>query len=529
MPFMAGNGPAAEGDSSPPHGSDAPRFVLDGRRLRLERLAPPLRGPVVVDLAPEARSRIEAGFRAVQRAAQGETPVYGVNTGFGPLCTTRIDRDDLHALQRNLLLSHAVGVGDPVPRPVVRLMMLLKAHALAPGASGVAPRTVEHLLRLLSADALPLVPQQGSLGASGDLAPLAHLVLPLIGEGTIWYEGRYRTAEEVLSRLGLEPLVLGPKEGLALINGTQFMTAYAVEILLRARRLVRLADVIASMSLEGMMGSLRPFDARLHELRPHRGAVETAENVRRLMARSEILPAHADCGRVQDPYSLRCVPQVHGAVRDALRHAVETVETEINAVTDNPVVLETGEIVSGGLFHGEPLALVLDYCCCALAELAAISERRTYLLLDGKVDLPPLLVPDAGLHNGFMVAHYTAAALVSENKGLCSPAAVDSIPTARGQEDHVSMGAWAAVKCRRVLENAETVLAVELLCAAQALDFRAPLRPGVGPRAAHERVREHVSRAEGDRLFGRDIETALSLLRSGALLEAVEAAVGPLH
>jgi histidine ammonia-lyase len=432
-------------------------------------------------------------------------------------------------LQKNLILSHAVGVGRPAPHEIVRWMMLFKIHALTHGVSGVSRETIDCLRRMLNADLLPVVPTQGSLGASGDLAPLAHIVLAMIGKGTIHGDDDVRPAGEALAEAGIEPAVLGPKEGLGLINGTQFMCGYAAALVVHARRLLKHTDLIGCMSLEGLSGSLKPFDERLHQLRPHLGAIQTAENVRRMIVESEILTSHASCDRVQDPYSLRCMPQVHGASRDAVSHAAGIVETEINSVTDNPLLLGDDEIVSGGSFHGQPLALALDYLAIALAELASISERRIYLLLSGEAGLPVLLMKDTGLNSGFMVPQYTAAALVSENKGLCMPASVDSIPTSLGQEDHVSMGARAAVKCWQVLENTQTVLAIEQVCAAQALDFRAPLKAGLGPRVAREEVRKVIRHAEQDRLFGDDIKTSLNLLRSCRIVEAVEAAVGKLH
>jgi len=434
----------------------------------------------------------------------------------------------LERLQTNLIESHAVGVGDPIPPELVRWMMLFKLHALGYGASGISRRTVECLIKLLNADILPVVPSQGSLGASGDLAPLAHMVLPLIGRGYVTVDGVQESAADALQRFGIETVTLGPKEGLAFINGTQMMTAYATACVVRARRLAKHADVFATLSLESIKGSARPFDARLHALRPHPGALASAANVRNMMAGSEILESHADCDRVQDPYSLRCVPAVHGASRESIEHVAGITEREINSVTDNPLLID-GEVLSGGLFHGQPLALGLDYLAIALAELASISERRIYLLLGGMEGLPVSLMKDTGLNSGFMLSQYTAAALVSENKGLCMPSSVDSIPTSLGQEDHVSMGARSAVKCMQVLANAETVLAIEQLCAAQALDFRAPLLPGVGPRAAHRKIRKHIAHTEADHLLGKDIQTSLSLLRSQDVVRAVEREIGTLN
>jgi len=502
---------------------------LRGQPLDLELLDLLLGGPLKLTIEGPLWEQIERSASAVARIAAGSKPAYGINTGFGSLCRKRIAEKDVQALQQNLILSHAVGVGPPAPPEVVRWMMLFKVHALTHGVSGVSRATLALLQKMLNADLLPVVPTQGSLGASGDLAPLAHMVLPMLGFGQVHRGGHVVASADALAGIGAAPITLGPKEGLALINGTQFMAAYAAIVAIRATRLAKCADIIASMSLEGLAGSAKPFDERLNRLRPHPGAIESAGNVRRLLEGSGILPSHADCDRVQDPYSVRCIPQVHGAARDALRHARGVIETEINSVTDNPLIFEGDEVISGGLFHGEPLALVLDYLAIALSELASISERRIYLLLSGIADLPVLLMRDTGINSGLMIPQYTAAALVSENKGLCTPASVDSIPTSLGQEDHVSMGARAACKAMQVLDNAETVLSIEQMCAAQALDFRAPLHPGRGPRAAHALIRGHITHADSDRLYGDDIQTSLSLLRSGRLLAVVEAELGRLQ
>jgi histidine ammonia-lyase len=480
--------------------------------------------PLQVSIEPEALERVARGREWVEDLLQSGKAIYGLNTGFGSLKSTRISPDQLDQLQENLVISHAVGVGPAAPPEIVRWMMLFKLHMLLQGHSGVRPDVIRLMQTCLNADMLPVVPTRGSLGASGDLAPLAHLVLPLTGRGEVTVPGKgeggrreTRAAAELLAALGVEPLRLAAKEGLALINGTQFMSAYAANIAVRGRRLAGLADLVGCMSLEGFRGSIRPMDRRLHELRPHPGAQTVAGNVRRLMAGSEILSSHEECDRVQDPYSLRCIPQVHGAFRDALTHFAEVVTREINSVTDNPVVFE-GEAISGGNFHGAPLALVLDYLAIALTDLASISERRTYQLLSGEDGLPKLLMHDTGLNSGFMLPQYTAAALVNECKVLAAPAAVDSIPTSLGQEDHVSMGATSAFKCFEVIDRVETVLAIELVCAAQAIDFRAPLEPGVGPRAAHALVRQVIPHAERDRLFGQDIAAALRLMRESAEL-----------
>lgn len=480
--------------------------------------------------------RVAWSRRLVEIALGDGRPHYGLNTGFGALKSERIGAADVAQLQVNLLRSHACGVGEPTPRAISRRMLALKAHALGLGFSGASPEVVAGLLALLDADLVPVVPQQGSLGASGDLAPLAHLALVLIGEGEVWGDTGPIPASAALREAGLTPVALGAKDGLALINGTQFMLAYAAEIAQRAGRLAKTADVVAAMTLEARLGSARPFDARVAALRPHPGHAQTAEAVRRLLGGSEIGPSHAGCDRVQDPYSIRCVPQVHGASRDALAYAASVIERELNSVTDNPLVFETApgsavgapDLVSAGNFHGQPLALALDTAAIALAEWASISERRTYLLVDGGDGLPPFLAERSGLQSGFMIPQYMAASLVSENKTLCHPASVDSIPSSRGQEDHVSMGAWGARKALRVAENAERVLAVEALCAAQALAFRRPLRPGRGVEAAAAALRERVPVRADDTAFAPDLAAATDLVRSGALTAAAESACGPL-
>lgn len=503
---------------------------LGAEPLTLDRLDACLDRPLRVELAPDGLARAARASGWVQQVIRRGDAVYGINTGFGHLKNRRISTDQLDRLQENLIVSHAVGVGPPAPPSIVRFMLLFKLHMLLAGHSGVRVEVIQRLADFLNHDLLPDVPTRGSLGASGDLAPLAHLVLPLIGRGVVRRPttGGFEAvpAGVALGQCGWEPLRLGPKEGLALINGTQFMAAYAADICVRARRLADAIDLIYCMSLEGLRGSLTPADERLHAVRPHPGARQAAANIRRHMADSQILESHRDCDRVQDPYSLRCAPQVHGALRDCLRHVGEVVEREINSVTDNPVLFETdspigAEALSGGNFHGEPLALTLDYLAIALTDLANISERRVYLLLSGIDGLPALLMRDTGLNSGFMLPQYTAAALVNECKVLATPASIDTIPTSLGQEDHVSMGATSAVKCYEILDRVETVAAIEMLCAAQALDFRAPLRPGVGPRAAHAVLRRTISHADADRQFGNDIRESLRILRDSVELRAV--------
>ena len=467
-------------------------------------------------------SAVERSRARVEVALADGLPHYGINTGFGALANKRVPDEQLTALQRNLLLSHAVGVGEPVPPGITRIMLQLKAHALGLGYSGVSLPVFRRLIEFDRANLLPVVPSRGSVGASGDLAPLAHLCLPLIGLGEFWDDGRRGRvpAADVLRAHELAPVALAAKDGLALINGTQLMAAYGAWILERCSRLVDLFDLAAAMALEALQGSIAPFDARIHAIRPHPGHGAVASNVRFLLQESEILESHRNCGKVQDPYCLRCVPQVHGASRDALAYASGVLETEINGVTDNPLVFEAGDIVSGGNFHGQPLALALDFAAIALAEYASISERRIYLLLEGHDGLPKLLMRETGLNSGFMIPQYTAAALVSENKVLCHPASVDSIPTSLGQEDHVSMGSISAVKLLAVLKNVETVLAIELLTAAQALDYRLPLRPGRGVEAAHQCVRAVTAHREADYLFQDDLRRVAELLDGRALLDA---------
>jgi histidine ammonia-lyase len=454
---------------------------------------------------------------------------YGINTGFGILANKRIDEKKLAELQRNILLSHACGVGDPVPPEIARLMLKLKIHALGLGYSGISRSTFHQLMKFDKAGLVPWIPSRGSVGASGDLAPLAHMCLPLIGRGEVWNESLSgkQDAAEAMQAKGIEPIELKAKDGLALLNGTQLMAAYGAFVLERVLVLQKEADILAAMSLEALQGSAAPFDPRIHEIRPHAGQIVVAGNIRKLLEQSEIMDSHRDCGKVQDPYCLRCVPQVHGASRDALDFARNSIEIELNSVTDNPLVFENGDIISGGNFHGQPLAYAMDFAAIALAELGSISERRTYLLLEGHDGLPKLLMKDTGVNSGFMIPQYTAAALVSENKILCHPASVDSIPTSLGQEDHVSMGSISALKLLPVLRNVERVLAVELLCATQALDFRAPLKPGKGVHIAHEMLRRQIRHAQQDYEVRNDLDLCANILRSGDLVSAVESHIGP--
>ncbi len=502
------------------------RLLLDGETLTLEEIRDVARGGVHVELAPEALARVERARALVDRVAAGEAPAYGINTGFGTLAEVRIDRKDLRTLQRNLLLSHAAGVGTPLPIPEARALLLLRCNVLAKGHSGIRPRTLQLALEMLNRGVIPVVPERGSVGASGDLAPLAHLALVLIGEGEAFVGADRLPGRAALARADLEPVVLEAKEGLALVNGTQAMCAVGALALLRGEALAETADLAGAMTLEGLLGSHRPFIAPIQAARPHPGQVAVAEHLRGLLRDSEIVESHADCSKVQDPYSLRCMPQVHGAARDGLQHARRVLSIEVNSATDNPLVFPDEDlIVSGGNFHGQPVSLALDVLAIACTQLQAISERRVEQLVNPALSgLPPFLARNSGLNSGFMIAQVTSAALVAESRVLSHPASVDSIPSSAGREDHVSMGMTAALKARQVIDFTRTCLAVEVLVAAQALDFRRPLRAGRGVAAAHARVREVVPTMEEDREIHRDIEAVSALIDSGALLAAAHAA-----
>ena len=495
---------------------------VDGEHLALAGVVEVARLDVPVTLAQSARDAIARSRALVEAIVESGETIYGVNTGFGDLSTVSIPTDQLSDLQHNLLRSHSAGVGPPLPRDVVRAMLLLRANALAKGYSGVREVVVERLIDLLNAGVTPVVPSQGSVGASGDLAPLAHLSLVLLGEGQATLEGtdEILPGDEALRRAGLEPLELTAKEGLALINGTQLMAAVGTLALHDAEVLLETAEVVATVSLEALRGTDTPLDAAIHAVRPHPGQIRVAGRMRALLAGSEILPSHKsheDDPRVQDPYSVRCTPQVLGASWDAIDYVRNVLEIEINSATDNPLCFPAdsgrGRVLSGGNFHGQPLALSMDFLKLAVTELASISERRTYLMLDPvRSGLPPFLSPVAGVQSGFMVAQYTAAALVSENKVLAHPASVDSIPTSAGMEDYVSMGPIAARGAASIIANATRVVAIELLCAAQGVEQHAPLRPGRGVVAAVERLRAGVPRLTSDRVLSGDIEQVAALI-----------------
>ena len=451
-----------------------PIFNYGTDRLTVQMALAIAEGSTKGILSAAAMEKVNESHGNIRDIVANNTTVYGVNTGFGILANEKISADDTRFLQHKILQSHSVGVGQAIPPEISRIMLITKMHALAQGYSGVQPATLERIIWHIESRQTPVVPEKGSVGASGDLAPLAHLFLPLIGLGMLEdASGTVRKTGEVLSEAGMEPLRLGPKEGLALINGTQFILSFAVKAVQRMFNCLEAADIIGAMSLEALTGTKAPFDERLHALRPYEGNIEVARRLRLLLKDSEIMQSHIDCGRVQDPYSLRCMPQVHGASRNAWKHLKELTETELNSVTDNPVIFGVNDTVSGGNFHGQPLALPLDYACFAASEIGNISDRRCYLLLEGKWGLPVLLMKDVGLNSGFMIPQYTTAALVTENKTLCFPASADSIPTSLGQEDHVSMGSISGRKLNQVLDNLEYILAIELMSACQAIEFGA--------------------------------------------------------
>lgn len=497
-------------------------------RYGIDRLTPGLaldlcRGRIKGELTAEVIGRIQKNREAVEQIVADKRTVYGINTGFGPLCTTLISDDDTRRLQHNLLLSHAVGVGEIIPEEISRLMLILKVQSLALGYSGISLDTLKRILWHIENHITPCVPSQGSVGASGDLAPLAHLFLPLIGYGTVFFKDKIMPASELLASFGLAPLEPGPKEGLALINGTQFIAAHAVNFLERFQHCLDQADIIAAMNLEAMLGSVRAFDPALHELRPYDGTRYVAGRMRILTMNSEIVESHRNCHRVQDPYSLRCIPQVHGASRNAFLHLKQILTIELNSVTDNPIVFSKDKALSGGNFHGQPLALPLDYAAVAAAELGNIADRRIYLsLMDTIEGLPKLLMKETGLNSGFMIPQYTTAALVSENKSLCFPASADSIPTSLGQEDHVSMGAISARKAMQISGNLEKILGIELFCAAQGFDFRKPLKSGPLIDACHDHVRRAIPHIDKDVYLGDYIHCAVQIVSNHELADLTD-------
>jgi histidine ammonia-lyase len=511
------------------------RTIAIGHALALDDALAVGHGLAVAVLDAAARVRVDAARAVVEASLADGRAHYGINTGFGALAEVRIPSEALRRLQLNLVRSHAAGVGPALDRVIVRLIMLLRAQVLAAGHSGVRVEVIELLLAMLERGVHPRIPEQGSVGASGDLAPLAHLALVLIGEGEAEFEGEIVAGDVALQRAGLTPIELAAKEGLALINGTQVMTAIGVHALERAERALRGADIAGALSVEGFLGSARAFDPRIHALRPYEGQRRSAANLRALLAGSPLVESHKDCGRVQDPYSYRCMPQVHGAARDAMTHVRKIMAIEASSVTDNPLVfpgaddgdVPLGAVISGGNFHGQPVSMVCDFARIALTSVASICERRVEQLVNPQLShgLPAFLARNPGLESGLMIAQVTATALVSECKGLSMPASVDSIPSSASREDHVSMGPIAARRFLDVVRNVERVVAIELLAAAQAIDLRAPIVPGQGTAAAHAAIRSVVPTLDEDRVLAGDIEAIAELLRSGRLEAAVVAAV----
>jgi len=475
-------------------------------------------GIIQAIISPEAQQNVNSCRHKVETIASSGKAVYGINTGFGPLCDVQITPEETSKLQVNLLITHAVGVGNPIDKMLSKIMMICKVHALCQGYSGIRLEVIERILYFIEKDLLPVVPEQGSVGASGDLAPLAHLFLPLLGEGEFWKDNQIISAKVLLENHGLKPIQLQAKEGLALINGTQFILAHAIVGLKNMEYLLDLADVAGAMSIEAYQGSESPFKKELHIIRPFKGNLKVAERMRLLFKNSQNIKSHLDCVRVQDPYSMRCIPQVHGASRNAFYHLNELAEIEMNSVTDNPIVLSETEAISGGNFHGQPLAMALDYTSIAASELGNISDRRCYLLIEGKYGLPRLLTEAGGLNSGFMIPQYTTAALVTENKSLCFPPSADSIPTSLGQEDHVSMGSISGRKFNQILGNLEKILAIELMYAAQAIEFRRPNTFSDIIEKNYKIIRNKVDKLEEDRILKDDINNMILLVKNQLLV-----------
>jgi histidine ammonia-lyase len=499
--------------------------------MTLENLIAIARNRGQVQLTTDAEEQILKSRHLIDRWVQDEKRIYGVTTGFGALSDVAISKKDTRKLQKNILMSHAAGVGDPFDEETARAILALRIKDLARGHSGIRLSTVQQLVALLNWGVCPIIPEKGSVGASGDLAPLAHLSLVLLGLGEAIYKSQRLSGRQALSKCGLKPLQLESGEGLALVNGTQVMTAIGGLAAFDAVQLSQLTDLAAAMSLEVLMGSRTEFDPRIHQVRPHPGQAAVADNMARVTQNSEIITSHKDCSRVQDAYTLRCSPQVHGASRDAIGYCRRVIETEMNSSTNNPLIFADDEaFLLGGNFHGQPVAMAMDFLGMAVAELADISERRIERLVNPKLSgMPAFLVDDGGLNSGFMLAQYTAAALVSENKVLCHPASIDSIPTSANKEDHVSMGTISARKCRDIVRNAEDVVSIELLCAAQALDLFTNMKPGEGTLAAYRAIRQKVPHLEKDRILSSDIAAVKKMMRNGKILNAVEKQVGGLH
>ena len=503
---------------------------IDGSSLSIHEVVRAAREKEPVSIRSENRNLVDKSAALVDDYIENNRVIYGITTGFGHFAQVTIPREHMRDLQKNLLMSHSTGTGPYITDDQVRAMMLLRINALIKGYSGIRWKTLERMLFMLNQNILPLVPQKGSVGASGDLVPLAHMSAPLIGLGKVKYKNKIWNSANLLQKLGLDPLVLEAKEGLALINGTQMMSAVGCLNLYDSGLLCKTADIASACSIEALRGTDTPFDPRVHALRPHPGQTKVAENINALLKNSEILLSHKKCEKIQDAYSLRCIPQVHGATRDTLEYVRKVISTEINAVTDNPLLFtETGESISCGNFPGQPLALALDYLGIAVSELADISERRIERLVDPSLsNLPPFLTEEGGLNSGYMITQYAAAALVSENKVLSHPASVDSIPTSANQEDHVSMGTISAFKCAEIIKNVRSVLAIELMCASQGLDF-IQLKPGDGVEEAYRIIRERIPTLTHDRVMAYDLQKTVDLISCDALIRSVENKTGPLH
>ncbi len=501
--------------------SRQPIFKYGEDILTIQKVMEIVCGKLSAKITKKAKNNVNECRKKVETMARGNKAIYGINTGFGPLCDTQITPEETNQLQVNLLITHAVGVGEPIANKIAKAMMVCKVHSLCKGYSGIRLKVIERIIYFIENDLIPIVPEQGSVGASGDLAPLSHLFLTLIGEGEFRIKNKILPAKKVLKKHGLLPIQLRAKEGLALINGTQFILAHAAIGLNKMRYLLDLADVAGAMSVEGFQGSTAPYKKVLHIIRPFEGTIKVAKRMRELLNGSQNVLSHQGCGRVQDPYSIRCIPQVHGASRNAYNHLNEMTVIELNSVTDNPIIISEDEAISGGNFHGQPLAMVLDYTSIAASEMGNISDRRSYLLLEGKYGLPRLLTASGGLNSGLMIPQYTTAALVTENKSLCFPPSADSIPTSMGQEDHVSMGSISGRKFNQILKNLEKILAIELMYAAQAMEFR---RPNTFSDIIEENfsiIREKVDKLEEDRLLKPDIDAMIKLVVNQELMVVV--------
>jgi histidine ammonia-lyase len=510
------------------------KTILTGTDLTINKvyqIAHAKKGELQLSIHPDSLKKMEQSRAFVFEIVKKGKPVYGINTGFGALSSKHIEEKDLAQLQLNLIRSHCTGVGKPFSKDVTRAIMLLRANCLISGFSGVEPYAVQLLLAFLNHHITPIVPEKGSVGASGDLAPLSHIALSLIGEGEVEYDGKLISSKFAIEQINMKPAVLGPKDGLALINGTACMAALGALAAFEASRMMKLADIATTMTLDGVKGTSSAYNPKITMLKPHIGQKHSVYNLNKILENSSLKESHPDCGKVQDPYSLRCVPQVHGACRQTLVHAEEVINTELNAVTDNPLIfVDSHEVISGGNFHGEALALCMDYLAMGVAEICNISERRIEKMMNPSFsDLPAFLTKNSGLNSGLMIAHVTAAALVSENKYLCHPASVDSVPTSTDKEDHVSMGVTAGRKLHEVIQNAKSVLAIELLCNTQALDFQRPLKSSDAIEEVHTLIRKHVPTIDDDRVFYKDINNIIKLIDSGEIILAVEKHTGPLR